>query len=562
MTESPNPQAGASGCFAVSLAALFLTVLGAKLWVIQLYGSPLLLWDQWYEVGQFFKPWVAGQLTLNDFFAPYCEHRILCTRLLDGGLTLLNGRLEPLLQMTVNAFIHTAYVCGLAFCLWDFLGRKNGWCINFLLVPFFALPYAGENTIWAFNSQAYFLAFFSVPALAGLGFGKPGGRHWWIGLAAAIMGLFTMASGLLTPLTVIGLVFLRAIKERRFDKRNLITLGASVAVFGLGAALHRSFAGDEPLRAHTFGEFIAALARNLTWPFFDAPGMALFIALPLALLVALYFRPDFLESRAAEFLLVLGLWSVLQSLALAYGRGNFGEVVPASRYMDKLNVFVIASIFATLLLARFWLRGAFSKKFALLPPLIFAAVIFSGLGRISQIVVDHYLLPTRLMNLIAEERVSKFMASGDERDLLEEPTVRPDARVTLGVLRDTKLQAILPAACLPPADARVKGRFADAAGWLLRHATLILYCGVGLFAGLIICALIRSPLGLAWENLPAFVAVLTLLSALGLVWSKSPVRRETIERQLQYQLVGYFKSVNNSRRAAIHELKAEALKDQ
>jgi len=83
-----------------------------------------------------------------------------------------------------------------------------------------------------------------------------------------------------------------------------------------------------------------------------------------------------------------------------------------------------------------------------------------------------------------------------------------------------------------------------------------------LFAGLVICALIRSPLGLAWENLPAFITLLMLLAALGFVWTKSPVRRETIERQLQYQLVGYFNSVNNPKRAAIHELKAEALKNQ
>jgi hypothetical protein len=297
-------------------------------------------------------------LKWEDFFAPYCEHRILFTRLLDLGVITLNGRLEPLLQMTVNASVYTAYACGLAFCLWDFLGRRNGWLVCLLLMPFFALPYAGENTIWAFNSQAYFLAVFSVPALAGLGFGKPGGGHWWIGLAAAVMGLFTMASGLLTPMAIAGLVILRLIKLRRLEKQNLITLGACLAVIGLGAALITNFAGDELLRAHNFAQFFSALVRDLTWPFFNAPAMALFLALPLFLLAALYLRPDFQESRAAEFLLALGLWSVLQSAALAYGRGNFGEDVPASRYMDKLNVFVIAGLFATVLLGRFWLRGA------------------------------------------------------------------------------------------------------------------------------------------------------------------------------------------------------------
>ncbi|HUB87721.1 MAG TPA: hypothetical protein VMB22_07490, partial [Verrucomicrobiae bacterium] len=431
-----------------------------------------------------------------------------------------------------------------------------------LLMPFFALPYAGENTIWAFNSQAYFLAIFSVPTLAGLGFGKPGGWSWWVGLAAAVMGLFTMASGVLTPVAVAGLAILRTIKLGRLEKQNLITLGASLVVIGLGAALYTNFAGDESLRAHTFVQFISALARNLTWPFFDAPGMALFIALPLILLAAWYFLPDFQESRAAEFLLVLGLWSGLQSIALAYGRGSFGEDFPASRYMDKLNVFVIASLFAVVLLARLWLRGALSKKFALLPPLIFAAVVFFGLGRISEIVVEKLLLPTRMMNLVAEEQVKTFMATGNEHDFLEEPTVRPDPKVALAVLHDAKLQTILPAVCLPPADSHLTGRFTAVSQWLLRNSVLILYSGLGLAIILVGRILICSPLGLAWENLPAFITLLALLAALGFVWSKAPVKRETIERDLDYKIAAYFKSVNNTGRAAVYERAAEALQQR
>jgi hypothetical protein len=47
--------------------------------------------------------------------------------------------------MSVNAFLHAAFVCGLAGCLWGFLGRKNGWLICFLLAPFYALPYAAKK---------------------------------------------------------------------------------------------------------------------------------------------------------------------------------------------------------------------------------------------------------------------------------------------------------------------------------------------------------------------------------------------------------------------------------
>jgi hypothetical protein len=559
MTKPTNPTSDSFKHFSAWLAALFLVVLGAKLWVVQLYGSPLPLWDQWYEAELFFRPWMEGHLTWQSFFAPDNEHRIFFTRLLDLGVIWLNGRWEPLLQMTVNAFLHAIFVCGLAFCLWDFLGRKSGWLICFLLAPFFALPYAAENTIWAINSQQYFLSIFSLVTLAGLGFGKPGGRRWWLGLAAAGMGLFTMASGLLAPLAVGGLMVLRVIKKRRMERENLITLGACLAVIGLGAVLSVTMKGDQPLRAHSWLEFTSALVRNLTWPFFNAPEMVCLLPLPLAVLVALYFRPNFPESRAAEFLLVFGLWGGLQSAALAYGRANYGEVVPSSRYMDALNIFVIASLFAMVLLQQSGLRSRWLNRTGILLPLVFAGVIFWGLGWISQIVVKELLIPSRLMNLVAEERVETFMATGDAAGFLEKPTVRPDPKLVLQVLNNPRLQTIMPAVCLPPASAQVTGRFTAISQWLLRNSMLLLSCGLVLFAGLCGYGLARGGLGLARANPAGIIALLASLAALGFVWSKRSLQRESVEYTLQRELAAHFKSVDNLKRAAIHEQKADAL---
>ena len=64
------------------------------------------------------------------------------------------------------------------------------------------------------------MSFFALATLVGLGFGKSGRWLWWLGLAAAILGLFTMASGLIAPMAVGGLVILRAIKQRRLEKRK------------------------------------------------------------------------------------------------------------------------------------------------------------------------------------------------------------------------------------------------------------------------------------------------------------------------------------------------------
>ena len=400
---APGQKNDSAKTFAAWLAALLLVVLGAKLWVVQVFGSPLPLWDQWYEAETFFRPWLEGHLTWKDFFIPSNEHRIVFTRLLDMGGIGLNRRWEPLLQLTVNCFIHAAFVGALAFGLWDFLGRTDGWLVCFLLAPFYALPYAAENTIWAINSQQYFMSLGALVTLAGLGFGKPGGARWWLGLAAAFAGLFTMASGFLAAVAVGGLMVLRAIKNRRVEKENLLTFGLCLLVVALAAALNVSMPDDLPLRAHTPLQFIAAFARNLAWPFIANPKlMCLVMLLPLVLLVGFYFRKNFAESRAAEFLLVLGLWSALQSAAIAFGRANYGDGFPASRYMDVLNIFVIAGIFAVPLLLRSWTRGKLAGQLAPLLPLVFAGVIFFNLGKISQLVVEQLLTPTRLMNLVAE----------------------------------------------------------------------------------------------------------------------------------------------------------------
>ena len=562
MTKTTNLMNDSCKHFIAWLVALFLVVVSAQLCVVQLYGSPLPMWDQWFEADWFFRPWLEGHLTWEHFFAPFNEHRILFTRLLDLGVIWLNGRWEPLLQMTVNAFIHAAFVCGLAFCLWDFLGRKNGWFVCFLLAPFFALPYAAENALWPMNSQQYFMSLFWLATLAGLGFGKPGSRRWWFGLTAAIMGLFTMASGLLAPVTVGGLTILRAIKHRRMEKGNLITLVSCLAVIGLGLALRVTMEEDRPLRAHTLMEFTSALARNLTWPFFRTPEMVCLIPLPLAFLVALYFRPNFPEPRVAEFLLALGLWGGLQSAALAYGRANYGDIIPASRYMDVLNIFVIASLFATVLLPQLWPHGQFPSWAGMLLPLVFAGVIFFGLCRISQIVVDNLLIPTRMMNLVAEERVETFMVTGDAAGFLEKPTVRPDPKLVLQVLNNAKLQTIMPAVCLPPSSAQIPGRLAVLSQWLLRHSMPILMCGLVLFVSLCGYGLARGTPGLARANPAGIIVLLAGLAALGFVWSKRSLQRESVEYALQRELAVHFKSVDNFKRAAIHEHKAEALKHQ
>jgi hypothetical protein len=195
-------------------------------------------------------------------------------------------------------------------------------------------------------------------------------------------------------------------------------------------------------------------------------------------------------------------------------------------------------------------------------PLVFAGVIFFGLGRISQIVVKELLIPSRMMNLVAEERVETFLVTGDAGDFLERPTVRPDPKLVLQVLNNTQLQTIMPAVCLPPSSAQITGRLAVLSQWLLRHSMAILSGGLVMFVSLCGYGLARGTPGLARANPAGIIVLLAGLAALGFVWSKRSLQRESVEYSLQRELAAHFKSVDNFKRAAIHEHKADALKHQ
>jgi len=549
-------------CFGWWLLALFLTALGGQFWVVSLYGSPVPVWDQWDEAYQVFKPWLEGHLTWGALVAPDNNHRILLTRLLDLGLIQLNGRWDPMLQMTVNAFIHAAYASVLAFCLWNAWGRKNGWLICVLLMPFFALPYGGENAIWGMNSQWYFLDLFGLMAMTGLGFSKPGSWRWWVGVAAAILGFFSMATGVLAPLVAGGLVLLRAMKNRRMENNSLIGLLVCVLLVALGATTVVLPKDNGSMQAHSFGEFTSTLSHFLAWPFPDITIMACLMALPLVLLFIVYLRPNFQELKMAEFLLALAFWSALQSVAISFGRANAGLYLPvASRYMDVCNVFVIAAIFAAVLLGAFWARARFPAGNGMILPMVFAGVIFFGMCQVSERVVEDVLVVTRQWNLIAEERSQTFMATGNERDLFNPPTIQPDPRKALRLFTDPALQPILPMACFPTGKAPGPGRFSGAARWLVGHCLLFLSSGLILFVGLCAYGLARGTTALK-DNFPAVVvALLAGLTALGFVWSHRSLDRTAVERDLQQQIADYFKAMNRPDRAAIHQHKADELKD-
>jgi hypothetical protein len=392
------------------LAAFALVVLGAKLWTIQLWATDIPYWDQWDEARLLFKPWLEGTLTWHNFSLPHNEHRIVFTRLLDLLEVKLNGQWDIYFQTVVNAFLHILYGCGLAAVLWHFNGRKGAGLIGFALLPFFALPFAAENTIHGFQSQFYFTDIFSLIAMLVLCFGKPCGKYWFCGLVAAVAAIFTMASGFLVAVAVLGLMILRALKQRKISREGILVLACAVAVIALGLAMRVTVAQDLVLQAKDAGQFFAALAKNLAWPFGGHPVMSVFIILPLVLVLVGHLRNAFKNPATAEFVLVFGLWGFLQAATLAFGRANLPD---SSRYFDALSTLPIAAIAAWFLLVENLQFPRLPQRVLPVLAVLWFGVMGFGTVQVSRLVVDGYSHDSRGWGLLETENVRAFLATGD-----------------------------------------------------------------------------------------------------------------------------------------------------
>ncbi len=438
---------------ALLYAGLFLLVLGAKLWLIRDFGSDLPYWDQWNsEAEGLLIPWFGDSLTFGHFFASHNEHRIVFTRLIALALTVLNGQWDAQLGMVVNASIHAFSAVAL---VWIMI-RAGGWKTALLALPAvalaFALPFAWENTLAAFQSQFYLLFLFSLISIALLILRKPLSPWWFAGIAAAAAGIFTMASGFLAVFAVLPIAVVRIIREPRRWKAGAVLLAGALLVASAAISLSVHVSGHEIYKAQTTRAFIMAFGRDLAWPCMGNPWNALLMALPLALLALRYMLSKRGDLRAEELTLALGAWVVLQAAATAYARGGWGTSI-ASRYMDLLSIGMVVNVFSIVLLfrrhaGRRWERAALTILCAAW--IAMCGTGLYGLVRYSlkaQVPLKKYHSELQVANVrafVATDDVSRLEGKRDQ----EIPF--PCPYYLAGILKDQHIEKILPASVRRP----------------------------------------------------------------------------------------------------------------
>ena len=450
----------------VQVLAMTAVILGAKLWLISVFATPVPYWDQWDgEAASLFKPYLEGTLPVGGLLAPHNEHRLLWARLMSIVLLELNGRWDPIIEMTFVALVHVAALAGLVAMLGAALGRAERLILAMATAILFALPFGSSNTLFSFQGF-YFLPLFSL-ACFHWGVDAPAfSIRWWTAMALAVGAYFAMASGALTLLALIAVHGLQAIVRQRSGRREYAALGLGIVIVALMLIGIPTVDYHAPLAAHSLSQFLSAFLLAMGWPLSEVARMqpkadwiSLLKNLAAALLVNLPLLA-FALSRAASLgaadrnvwvYFIMGLWCALQAASLAYGRA---VAVLDSRYLDFLIINTVLNI--SCLLGLVQANRSFPDKRA--------SAAWAGAIAIIVAVLAVIWLPRELQERWPYTQqqttnLSAFLATGDRSHLVDKPfrTIPYPSAERLGNLAiDPTIRSILPDDIMPAAETRTR----------------------------------------------------------------------------------------------------------
>lgn len=424
-------------------AGFFLVAWGARVAVIDRFGSDLPYWDQWWKEGlEILIPWADHGELWRNLVSPHNEHRIIPTLALNIGLLVLGGQWDARVQCVVNAVLPALLLSALLLVA----GRRltRGWALGVGLMALMltAVPLAWENIIGGFQSQFSFLIGFSLVAMGGLLGWRACSRRWWLAVAAGGVSLVSMGSGFFWALPVGAIALLRFRRGEINRREAALTIGVAATFVIVGWLLRGTQPSHDVLHAQTIGQLLRYAVNCLAWPLPQVPAFAALTWAPWVLLAGLRLAgAPALDRRTADFVLATGAWVLLQAIAVAYARGA-SPGLPASRYGDVFALGPIAGFAALAAMAPCWRRAQLAGLgFA---GLLVAATAVAGVDAWTRVTA-------RSAELVSFERtVRDFVRSDDYATFAERPIPFPSPEELARALRHPAIRAVLPSSVRPP----------------------------------------------------------------------------------------------------------------
>ncbi|MFZ2446741.1 MAG: hypothetical protein WAW37_10315 [Syntrophobacteraceae bacterium] len=442
--DAAGPSEGGRTGPILCFTGLFTCVLGAKLNLINSFGAEVPFWDEWDGLAPVFSAFLSGALDPFSLLAPHNEHRVFFTRLICLDLLDLGGQWDPLVQMAVNAFIHSMILTCFCLALWRLAGRKHlaQFCLMIAIIG--VLPLAWENTLMGFNSNFYLLLGYSILSMLLLVGSAVFSIPWFLGAAAALCAQLSLGSGFLAPAAASCVLALDSLIEPRRLKKHLPAIAFLILLCILGFSLVRHVPGSEVLRPKGVVNFLQSFLECASWPFWN------WMLAPIPWAPFFIFAWRQVRTRKAggtfeRFLLVLGTWTLLMAAAMAYARGGL-----ASRYIDFMFMGPLVNIAALIYL----LDPVVGRTWRLLGVTAGVAGLIVSVG----VVGLEWKMSTTMRErgeyaVIQEANLGRYVLSGDTSSILNKPLMHighPDAQTLIKELRDPRLREVLPSAIRPP----------------------------------------------------------------------------------------------------------------
>lgn len=421
-----------------------LLILSGKLWFLHEGGFSVPYWDQWDSESELtFYPLLEGRLSAWDLFSPHNEHRIVLTKLTAIGLLEANGQWDSLFECAFNAVLHVGSALFLLFLAHRWCERR--WQIPFaaLVVLFFTLPFSWENTLAGFQSQFYYLLFFSLFHLWATLSGPRFSWLWGCGLLAGILAVFCMASGFLAAAASLAVLAYRLLRERRWTLQQGISAGFCLLLCLAGWALKTDAPAHDYLKAEGLGMLLHNILVLSSWPSQQLFPWSLFVVVPTLLGVVLILRQKTLSKMDAVLLGFL-VWVALQLTAISYSRGNQG-VFLSSRYLDLVLINVILSFL--------FLLTKFTGRLRLALAALWLPLVLSGLWTETQRRWAGEIAGYIRCRQQEEINVSNYLRTNDPSHLRDKPFQEipyPDAEALIQRLSHQSIRDILPASVRTP----------------------------------------------------------------------------------------------------------------
>lgn len=429
---------------------VILCAVGAKLALIQFYGTDQPYADQWAAEGMYFlRGPLYYKIDLAQLISLHGEHRPGLMRLwVRAGILANGGQWDCFAELVENLLIYAAFLTVVWHWLTALVERGALVIAGLFMAVFFGLPCAYENFLWGFQSHFFFLLLLGMLHILGAISEKRLGVRWWFAHVAGFLGLFSIAAGAMSAAALVIVAIIEILRGRR-NPWSWATLIVNSVLFGTGYWL---LPGDllQGSRIDRLIQAVTGTGYLLSWPFAGIGWCILLQAPWLILFISWWRKRDAQDSDHDGRLSAIGLWVATIAFAIAYGRILTSDNIGV-RYYDVLVLGLFVNVPA---LMRLVSRHSSWRRVVLT---ILACVWFVAVGA----QLWHHDRPAELRTmfqyqhaLAVEQRkvVREFLVSDDPAKLHEfENTSHrfPHFKTTLDFLRDPKVRMLLPPTLTP-----------------------------------------------------------------------------------------------------------------